>query len=157
MGSIGWGCQDAAKPETDGLDLYSRGALNGAGRHQMLSAAIFFWDKTRCCHRRANDEPQPSELFFDLLSTRCQFVESCSLAAGELRTHSSGMSAKLFRRHQIESPQPMRNDNRNTLSLLSYLDSLVSSGDVQHLEAAPPNLGVSIPGLATSHNRSPGA
>src|ERR1700729_93116 len=106
MGSIGWGCQDAAKPETDGLDLYSRGALNGAGRHQMLSAAIFFWDKTRCCHRRANDEPQPSELFFDLLSTRCQFVESCSLAAWELRTHSSGMSAKLF--GVIRSNRPNR-------------------------------------------------
>ena len=82
MGSIGWGCQDAAKPETDGLDLYSRGALNGAGRHQMLSAAIFFWDKTRRCHRRANDEPQPSELFFDLLSTRCQFVEFAALLLG---------------------------------------------------------------------------
>jgi hypothetical protein len=27
-----------------------------------------------------------------------------SLAAWELRTHSSSMSAKLFRRHQIESP-----------------------------------------------------
>ena len=117
----------------------------------------FLLGQTRCCHRRANDEPQPSELFFDLLSTRCQFVKSCSLAAWELRTHSSGMSAKLFRRRQIKSPQPMRNDSRSTLSFLSYLNSLVSSGDVPHLEAAPPNLGVSIPGLATSHNGSPGA